>query len=53
MREVVDEMVNLLTEDKFRGKMLVILAGYDHEMDVMMATNPGLKSRCVGQAIHV
>ena len=27
------------------GKLLVILAGYEDDMEQMMGTNPGLKSR--------
>ncbi len=45
MSEVVDEIVQLLTEDTFKGKMVVILAGYEAEIDDLMKTNPGLKSR--------
>lgn len=38
-------MVTLLTDEKYRGKMVVILAGYEAEVDALMAANPGLKSR--------
>ena len=46
MKEAVDEIVNLLTEEEFKGKMCVIFAGYEAEIDEMMSkVNPGLKSR--------
>jgi SpoVK/Ycf46/Vps4 family AAA+-type ATPase len=45
MTEAVDELVKGLTSPEFQGKVLVILAGYDAEMDEMLKTNPGLKSR--------
>ncbi|OTB00342.1 hypothetical protein M426DRAFT_44759, partial [Hypoxylon sp. CI-4A] len=43
--EAVGEMVALLTRDDFRNKLVVILAGYEQEIDKLMATNPGLNSR--------
>lgn len=45
MTEVVDELCAKLTDDKFKGKLLVLLAGYDADMDEMLKVNPGLKSR--------
>jgi len=46
MQEAVDEIVNLLTEEQYRGKMVVIFAGYAGEMsDLLEKVNPGLKSR--------
>jgi hypothetical protein len=44
-KEAMDELVGLLTQERFRGKMVVILAGYDQEMNSLMAVNPGLSSR--------
>jgi hypothetical protein len=43
--QVVDEIVKLLTDVKFMGKMVVILAGYEAPIEELMAINPGLKSR--------
>ncbi|KAI2471599.1 ATPases of the AAA+ class, partial [Annulohypoxylon bovei var. microspora] len=43
--EAVAEIVDLLTQDKFRNKLVVILAGYDAEINRLLATNPGLNSR--------
>ncbi|KAJ8602140.1 hypothetical protein CTAYLR_001663, partial [Chrysophaeum taylorii] len=46
MKEAVDEIVQILTEDDFKGKMVVIFAGYEHEIKRMLdSVNPGLKSR--------
>jgi hypothetical protein len=43
--QVLDEMVQILTEPRFKGKMVVILAGYEAQVDELMLINPGLKSR--------
>lgn len=43
--EALDEMVQLLTEPRFRNKMVFILAGYESDIDQLMGVNPGLKSR--------
>jgi SpoVK/Ycf46/Vps4 family AAA+-type ATPase len=46
MQEAVDEIVTLLTEEPYRGKMVVIFAGYAGQMEAMLdRVNPGLKSR--------
>ena len=46
MQEAIDEIVNLLTEEQYRGKMAVIFAGYSGQMsDMLDKVNPGLKSR--------
>ena len=45
MTEAVDELVGALTEEEFKGKLLVILAGYSDDMEKMLKVNPGLKSR--------
>ena len=45
MQEVVDEIVKLLTSEDYRGKMVVILAGYEADMDTMLTANQGLRSR--------
>ncbi|KAI0030556.1 P-loop containing nucleoside triphosphate hydrolase protein [Vararia minispora EC-137] len=44
-QEAVDEIVTMLTEETYAGKLLVILAGYDDGMDRLMAVNSGLSSR--------
>jgi hypothetical protein len=45
MHEVLDEIVNMLTEEKFQNKMAVIFAGYKAELDELLEVNPGLNSR--------
>jgi len=45
MTEAVDELVKCLTAEEYKGKVLVILAGYELDMEDMLQTNPGLKSR--------
>ena len=50
-QEAVDEITNMLTEDQFKGKLLLILAGYEREMDEMLQANPGLRSRIPGKII--
>lgn len=47
MTEVVDELCAKLTDEAYKGKVLVLLAGYEADMDDMLAVNPGLKSRFV------
>ncbi|KAH7360356.1 P-loop containing nucleoside triphosphate hydrolase protein [Rhexocercosporidium sp. MPI-PUGE-AT-0058] len=43
--EVVSEIVDLLTKLKFAGKLVVVLAGYEDEMNGLLGMNPGLASR--------
>jgi len=45
MTEAVDELCAKLTDTEYKGKLLVLLAGYDTDMDEMLKVNPGLKSR--------
>ena len=44
-QEAVDEIVALLTHETYKGKVIVILAGYENEMRDLMQVNPGLSSR--------
>ena len=44
-QEAMDEMVATLTNEKFMGKIVVILAGYDQDMNRLMSVNTGLSSR--------
>ncbi|KXT07703.1 hypothetical protein AC578_10169 [Pseudocercospora eumusae] len=44
-KEATDELVDLLTKPQFARKLIVILAGYDHDIERLMATNPSLTSR--------
>lgn len=43
--EAIDEITNCLTDKRFQGNQALILAGYTHEMDRMLAANRGLRSR--------
>jgi hypothetical protein len=42
---VLDEICQILTDKKFCGKMVVVLAGYQQQIEDLLAVNPGLKSR--------
>lgn len=44
-QEAMDELVDCLTKPKFAQKLIVILAGYDEDINRLMSTNPGLTSR--------
>ncbi|KAL1648449.1 hypothetical protein SLS58_002204 [Diplodia intermedia] len=44
-KEAVDEMVDCLTKEKFARKLVVVLAGYDADVNRLMLANPGLTSR--------
>ncbi|EPS44029.1 hypothetical protein H072_1969 [Dactylellina haptotyla CBS 200.50] len=43
--EAMDELVSSLTDPKYAQKLIVILAGYDEDIDRLMSINPGLTSR--------
>ncbi|TFK32805.1 P-loop containing nucleoside triphosphate hydrolase protein [Crucibulum laeve] len=44
-QEAVDELVGLLTHESFKSKVIVILAGYDEDMNKLLSVNSGLSSR--------
>nr|GAT60754.1 predicted protein [Mycena chlorophos] len=44
-KEAIDELVGLLTQKKYMGKLVVILAGYTEDMRNLLAVNSGLASR--------
>jgi hypothetical protein len=44
-KEAVDELVSCLTLERYKGRVIVILAGYDQEINQLLAVNPGLSSR--------
>lgn len=43
--QVLDEICQILTDKQFKGKMVVVLAGYEAQVEELLAVNPGLKSR--------
>ncbi|KAL6719663.1 hypothetical protein ACLMJK_001584 [Lecanora helva] len=50
-KEAVNELVDLLTKPKFREKLIVILAGYDKDINDLISVNPGLSSRFPEQIV--
>lgn len=44
-KEAVDDIVNLLTLPKYKNKLVVVLAGYDRDINHLLATTPGFGSR--------
>ncbi|KAL2851568.1 hypothetical protein BJY01DRAFT_232841 [Aspergillus pseudoustus] len=44
-KEAMDEIVDCITKPKFFQKLIIILAGYDKDINQLMAINPGLTSR--------
>jgi hypothetical protein len=51
MQEVVDEIVRALTSVELKGNLVLILAGYEREIDEMLTVNQGLRSR-ITKKIH-
>lgn len=43
--EAIGELVDCMTKLKFDKKMIVVLAGYDKDMDALMKVNAGLQGR--------
>ena len=43
--EAIEELIDIITKPKFFGKVVIILAGYDEDMNNLMAVNTGLSSR--------
>lgn len=44
-KEAMDEIVDATTKDKYAKKMIIILAGYENDINRLMRSNPGLTSR--------
>lgn len=44
-KEAMDEIVDATTKDKYAKKMIIILAGYENDINRLMQSNPGLTSR--------
>jgi hypothetical protein len=47
-KEAMDEIVDCITKPKFAQRLIIILAGYDADINHLMAANPGLTSRFPG-----
>lgn len=50
-QEAVNELVDCVTKPKYLGKMVIILAGYDKDMDKLLLVNEGLSSRFADELI--
>ena len=50
-KEAMDELVGILTQERYRAKLVVILAGYDQEINQLLSVNPGLSSRFPDEVI--
>lgn len=44
-KEAMDELVDAVTKDKYAKKLIIILAGYEKDINRLMTTNLGLTSR--------
>lgn len=44
-KEAIDELVAGLTKPEYQSKMIVVMAGYEQDMDELLAVNAGLASR--------
>lgn len=44
-QEAIDELVDSITKPQFAGKLVIILAGYDEDMNNLLRANEGLGSR--------
>ncbi|KAK0646884.1 P-loop containing nucleoside triphosphate hydrolase protein [Cercophora newfieldiana] len=42
--QAVGEIVDCMTKTKYHNKMVIVLAGYEDDMDQLMNANPGLRS---------
>eukprot|EP00595_Chromulina_sp_UTEXLB2642_P002141 CAMPEP_0196766602 /NCGR_PEP_ID=MMETSP1095-20130614/27218_1 /TAXON_ID=96789 ORGANISM="Chromulina nebulosa, Strain UTEXLB2642" /NCGR_SAMPLE_ID=MMETSP1095 /ASSEMBLY_ACC=CAM_ASM_000446 /LENGTH=805 /DNA_ID=CAMNT_0042129537 /DNA_START=178 /DNA_END=2592 /DNA_ORIENTATION=- len=44
-KDAIEMLLSNMTDSKYQGNMIIILAGYANEMSELMKSNPGLKSR--------
>lgn len=44
-KEAIDEIVDCVTKPKYQGKLIIILAGYEHDINRLLSVNAGLTSR--------
>jgi hypothetical protein len=45
VQEAVNELVDIMRKPKFAGKLVIILAGYDNDMNNLLRVKEGLSSR--------
>jgi hypothetical protein len=50
-QEAIDELVGLVTQPTFKSKLIIILAGYEQDMNNLMSVNTGLSSRFPDQIV--
>lgn len=50
-QEAIDEVVGLLTQPTYKAKLVVVLAGYEQDMNRLMSVNTGLASRFPHQVV--
>ena len=44
-REAIEALLANITDTQYAGKMMVVLAGYDSDMNMLLKSNPGLPRR--------
>ncbi|TQV95522.1 AAA family ATPase [Cordyceps javanica] len=44
-KEALDELVDCITKERYHKRLIVILAGYENDVNALLAVNPGLTSR--------
>ncbi|KPM34618.1 hypothetical protein AK830_g11960 [Neonectria ditissima] len=44
-KEAIDEIVDCVTKPKYHKKLIIILAGYEKDINTLLSTNPGMSSR--------
>ncbi|KAL2257139.1 hypothetical protein VTK26DRAFT_605 [Humicola hyalothermophila] len=49
--EAVGEMVDCMTKTRYLRKMVIVLAGYEHDMNALMRVNPGLRGRFATEVV--
>ncbi|ESZ94905.1 NFX1-type zinc finger-containing protein 1 [Sclerotinia borealis F-4128] len=50
-QDAIDELVDAMTKPKFANKMILILAGYENDMNSLLGANEGLNSRFADEII--
>ncbi|KAK7426670.1 hypothetical protein QQZ08_006848 [Neonectria magnoliae] len=44
-KEAIDEIVDCVTKPKYHNKLIIILAGYEKDINSLLSINPGMTSR--------